>query len=159
MNATYGALIFAIVAVVGPLTPQAQTQPASEKPDVVVSGCIMQAQRTGSLADDTGAGVVATPNTAPAEANNAEPVNAYLLTNASAAGTAERERALPKSYTLQGHEQELAKHLGHHVQVTGRLLPPRTPPVAGAKATAPGIERIAVNTVKMLDAKCPAKTP
>jgi hypothetical protein len=128
---------------------------------VTVSGCVEQAQRTGSLADDTGTGTAASPSTAPVEANTAELVNAYLLTNATPAGSAASEgRTQPTSYTLQGREQELAKHKGHQVEVRGRIMPPRAPSgPAASKATATGIQRIAVDGVKMVSAKCPAKTP
>jgi len=159
MKAAYCAIVFTVVVIAGLRTPDAQTAPASQTSDVTVSGCIMQAERTGSLADDTGAGVRATPNTAPVDANSAEALDAYLLTNASVAGLTDQNRAVPRSYTLQGLEQELAKHRGHHVEITGRLLPARATAAASTKATAPGIERIAVHTVKMLNLECPAKTP
>ena len=157
MNPACRAFVIALLVMVAVPTPEAETQPAAATSDVIISGCVTQVQRTGSLADDSGAGVRATPNTAATEANNAEPVNAYLLTNASTAGRTEHERAVPRSYTLQGHEQELAQHLGRHVEVAGRLLPARTAGTPDTKATAPGIERIAVQTVKMLTSECPAK--
>ena len=121
---------------------------------ITVTGCVMQAQRTGSLADDTGAGTAATPTTAPVDANTSEPVDAYLLTNASQVTDSEK-RERPTSYTLEGHAAELAKHKGHRVEVTGQLLPAR--PKSGTKAAVPGIERIAVASVKMLSAECPVK--
>jgi hypothetical protein len=120
---------------------------------IVVSGCIMQAQRAGSLADDSGAGTAATPNSAPVDANTAEPVDAYLLTNATP--VPDEKRATPTSYTLQGRADEVATHKGHRVEVTGQLLPPR--PKGGTGAATPNIERIAVASVKMLSAECPVK--
>jgi hypothetical protein len=58
-----------------------QAGPASM--DVTLVGCVTQAARTGSLADDNRSGAASTPATAPRDANSAEPVDAYLLTNAS----------------------------------------------------------------------------
>ena len=153
------SMVVAVLGCLGLGILQAQGPSGTAGPDVTVSGCIAQAQRSGSLADDTGAGTAATPNSAPAEANSAELVDAYLLTNADPVGAdKDLKRAAPTSYTLEGREQEISKHKGHRVEVTGSLLPPRA--AAGApqvKAAAPGIKRIAVRSLKMLSAECPAK--
>jgi hypothetical protein len=153
------ALIF---AVIGLMNPQATTgQAASSTPLVTVSGCVTQAERTGSLADDNRAGIAATPNTAPTDANSAEPVDAYLLTNASPMLPKADDPKLPRptSYGLQGHERELSTHKGHRVEIVGRLLPSRESAASPTKPSAPGIERIAVQSVRMLSPQCPAKTP
>jgi hypothetical protein len=132
---------------------------AQERQAVTVAGCVEQAQRTGSLADDTGAGTAATPSTAAIEANRAEPVDAYLLTNATPARPEEADTP-PTTYTLQGHADELATHKGHRVEITGWQLPAasfdRTPPT---NPIATGIRRIIVDSVKMVSPECPAKTP
>jgi len=159
------ARVIAAVVLLGTIafqTVQAQTPTGTTGTTVNVSGCVAQAGRTGSLADDSGVGVKATPNSAPNEANSAELLNAYLLTNATpATGEGQgADRAKPTSYTLQGHEQEFAQHKGHKAQVTGRLLPaPSAARPADAKAPAPGIERIVVESVRMLSAECPVTKP
>src|SRR5262245_31211392 len=100
--------ILTMLAAIAVQTLQAQTPTGTTGTIVTVSGCVAQAERTGSLADDSGVGVKATPNTAPVEANSAELVNAYLLTNAMRAGSEGEDpnRTKPTSYTLQGHEPE-----------------------------------------------------
>jgi hypothetical protein len=121
---------------------------------------VTQAQRTGSLADETGAGTVPTPNTAGIEANSGEPLNVYVLLNATpiANGAAEEARAERTSYALQGLESELATHRGHHVQIVGRLSP--LPPAAEtSKAAVSTPQRIAVASIKMISVRCPDAPP
>jgi hypothetical protein len=105
---------------------------------------------------------------APNEANSGEFVNAYLLTNATlvnggqTTGTAGNATntymSTPSSFTLQGLEQELAKHKGHRVEVVGTVMPPtasKKGPVT--KAVAEGIQRLRISSVKMLGTDCKAK--
>jgi hypothetical protein len=140
------------------LTTSGQGEQNTRTSSITVSGCVTQAEKTGSLADDARAGVAATPNTAPVDANSAQPIDAYLLTNAFSRATTEpADQRAPTSYALQGREQELSRHKGHRVEVTGQLLPERSSP-ASAQSIAPGIRRISVQSVKMLSAKCPADT-
>lgn len=153
--ATYWATV--ILAATGFAAPTApgQDQPAREQV-VKVSGCIAQPSRTGSLTDDTGAGNVPSPNTAGVEANNLEPVNAYVLLDATApadGASVERDAGRRTSYALQGQASELANHKGHRVEVVGRLLPP-LPAAGGSKSPAAATPRIAVQTVKMLSPQC-----
>src|SRR5262245_27899353 len=140
--------------------PQSQTPPAKMK--VTVSGCVTQAERNGSLADDTGTGVSSTPATAPVDANTALPVNAYVLASAEriAAETEDTTKEAATSYALVGHEQELAKHKGHRVEITGQLMAPR-PAVdsTAGKMAASNVQRIAVDAIKMLSIECPAPRP
>jgi hypothetical protein len=136
-------------------TAHAQDQLGRER-IVKVSGCIAEASRTGSLTDDTGAGNVPSPNTAGVEANNLEAVNAYILLDAMPAsddGGVQREAGKRTSYALQGLASELASHKGHRVEIVGQLLP-RMPAVSGSKSPAAATQRIAVQTVKMLSARC-----
>src|SRR5262245_26803257 len=139
MMRRHTAIVCSVLGLIGPPVIGAQDQPAPR--NFKVSGCVTQAERTGSQADDAGAGVVATPNTAPTEANSAEPIDAYLLTNASVlpTGSADPKRSVPTSYALRGLEQELSTHKGHRVEVTGQLLPPRETAGASTKTAAPGI--------------------
>jgi hypothetical protein len=158
MTRIHSTIAFVFVATIGWQGLQAQGQPGPSPMDVTVIGCISQAERTGSLADDSGAGVVATPNTAPVDANSAEPVDAFLLTHATATTSSDAgKRPVLTSYTLEGREKDLSQHKGHRVEVTGRRLPPRgSVGASSTKSTAPGIERIAVRSVKMLSPECPA---
>ena len=150
----HAAVVCAVLGTIGLQGAGAQKQPGTRTMEVKVSGCVTQAERTGSLADDAGAGVVATPNTAPTEANSAEPIDAYLLTNASVlpTGSDDPNRTLPTSYALHGREQELSTHKGHRVEVTGQLLPLRE---TAGESTKPGIQRIAVQSVRTVSTECP----
>jgi hypothetical protein len=151
----YWAMVVLAVASFGAQTAHAQDQLGRARV-VKVSGCIAQAQRTGSLTDDSGAGNVPSPNTAGVEANSSEPVNAYILLSATpvadGAGV-HREAAARTSYALQGLASELATHRGHRVEIVGQLLP-RVAAVSGPKSPAAATQRIAVQTVKMLSAQC-----
>lgn len=158
--------LIAAFAIVGTTTlfaaaPQSQNPPTNMK--VTVSGCVTQAERNGSLADDTGTGVSSTPATAAVDANNAQPVNAYLLTSAErlTSETEDTTKDATTSYALVGHEQDMAKHKGHRVEITGQLMAPRSGSDSTAgKAAQSNVQRIAVDTVKMLNVECAApKTP
>jgi len=115
------AMVVLAVATFGAQTAHAQDQLGRQRV-VKVSGCIAQAQRTGSLTDDTGAGNVPSPNTAGVEANSSEPLNAYILLNATPAADGSRvhrEARARTSYALQGLPSELATHRGHRVEIVG----------------------------------------
>ena len=61
----------------------------------------------------------------------------------------------PTSYTLQGLETELVKHKGHRVEIVGTVLQPtKSGRGAGNKATAEGIQRVKVSSVKMIGNTC-----
>jgi hypothetical protein len=150
--------IWAVFAVIGFEALQTAGQDGATSINVTVTGCVTQATRTGSLADDSRAGVVATPATAPVDANSAAPVDAYLLTDASqmAPKAEDPKRTTPTSYALVGHEQELSTHKGHRVQIVGRRLPRAESSTTANQPAAPGIERIAVASLKMLSSECRA---
>ena len=152
--APYWAMV--ILAAASFASPTAHAQNQLGERIVTVSGCIAQPSRTGSLTDDTGGGNVPSPNTAGVEANSSEPVNAYILLDATPAadGTRVPRKAGERtSYSLQGLASELANHKGHRVEIVGQLLP-RLPAVSSRKSPAATIERIAVQTIKMLSAQC-----
>jgi hypothetical protein len=152
---TYWAMV--VLAATGCAAQTAHAQDQLDRDRVVkVSGCIAQATRTGSLTDDTGAGHVPSPNTAGVEANSSEPVNAYVLLDATPAddgGGAQRQAGKRTSYALQGLASELANHKGHRVEIVGRLEP-RPSAVSGPKSPAAATQRITVQTVKMLSVQC-----
>jgi hypothetical protein len=90
------------------------------------------------------------------EANSSEPLNAYILLNATPAadgGGVHREAGARTSYALQRLASELATHRGHRVEIVGKFLP-RVVAVSGAKSPAAATQRIAVQTVRMLSAQC-----
>ena len=153
--ATYLAMVILAAGSFATLTAHGQDQLGRQR-IVKVSGCIAQAPRTGSLTDDTGTGNVPSPNTAGVEANSSEPVNAYILLDATPvadASGAQREAGERTSYSLQGLASELANHKGHRVEIAGQLLP-RLPAVSSPKSPEAAIQRIAVQAVKMLSAQC-----
>jgi len=155
---TYRAMV--ILVAIGFAAQIAHAQDQQDREQVVkVSGCVSQASRTGSLTDDTGAGNVPSPNTAGVEANSSEPVNVYLLLDATLpadGGRVQRESGERTGYTLQGLASELADHKGHRVEIVGRLLP-RAPAAGGPKSPAAATPRIAVQTVTMLSAQCQSR--
>jgi hypothetical protein len=79
-----------------------QNLPVNSTP--TIQGCVAQVQRDGSLAPKAGA--TATPGTTAQEANNPDPTGVYQLLDARVAGDM---AAKPTSYSLAGHEVELAK--------------------------------------------------
>jgi hypothetical protein len=151
--AILGATVILAVASFATQTVHAQDQLVRDR-QVKVSGCVAQAQRTGSLTDDTRTGNVPSPNTAGVEANSSEPVNAYILLDATpVADGAQRPAGERTSYSLQGLASELANHRGHRVEIAGKLLPD-LPAVSGPKSPRAAIQRIEVQTIKMLSAQC-----
>ena len=98
-------------------------------------------------------GPQATPETAAIEANNPTPTDRYQLNDATpAAGGAQPAKT---TYALRGQEQELAKHLGHRVQISGALLAPLASKLpAKTAATADAIRTVQVTTVKMVGTDC-----
>jgi hypothetical protein len=60
-----------------------------------------------------------------------------------------------KSFALQGHEAELQAHTGHRVELTGSVAPPRRPSTAqGQASAASGVQRLVVESVKMIKNSC-----
>ena len=156
-----------LLAVATSITLSAQTTPAPA-PSVSVTGCVAQVQRDGSLGPKA-SGVQATPETAANEANNPNPTNRYELLDATPAGGDEKPaeaatagtRAKPArtTYALRGQENELAKHVGIRVQISGELTKPLTErlPAKDAKA-AETVRTVQVASVKMVGTDCsPAK--
>jgi hypothetical protein len=158
------ATFFALMATV---SLSAQTPPAKPPaaapgaPGTTVTGCIAEVQRDGSLGPKaTGTGAT-TPETAAMEANNPQPTNRYQLLEAGPAestGTATAAKAAKTTYALRGQEAELAKHVGHRVQIAGSLLAPLASKVpAKAAETADGTRTVQVSSVKMLGTDCSPK--
>jgi hypothetical protein len=131
-------------------TASAQT-PAGER--VSVRGCVHRAQRDGTLSA-TATGRTATPNTAGTEANSGKLVDAFTLKDATPvndlANTGRTE------YALQGSAAELAKHVGHRVEIAGSLLPSVAEMQVDKSRPAEGIRRVQVTGVKMIGSECSA---
>jgi hypothetical protein len=108
-----------------------------------------------------------TPETATAEANNPEPTGRFMLLDAgpiastpaveATSGTSTKQART--SYALRGHEQELAKHVGHRVEIAGTLLPPAASKLpAQTASTAEGIRAVQVDKLKMVGTNCSASS-
>ena len=149
--------------VLASATISAQTPTTAEKSPISVVGCVAPAQRDGSLGPKPTLNPPP-PEAAAGEANNPEPTGRFMLLDAApvAAGAAAAPQADEKSarqtrtsYTLRGHEAELAKHVGHRVEVTGALMPPAEAKLPSqAAATAEGIRAVQVEAIKMLGTDC-----
>jgi hypothetical protein len=147
-------------------TASAQTAPPSPNQTVTVRGCVAPAQRDGSQEARSAGNTPVTPQAAPDEANSGEFVNAYLLNDATlvtggrpdAAASTGTYVSKPTSYTLQGLESEMAKHKGHRVEIVGTVQQPtKSGRGPGNKATAEGIQRVKVSSVKMIGNSCAAQ--
>jgi hypothetical protein len=122
---------------------------------VSVRGCVERPQRDGTLSA-TSTGRTASPNTAPTEANSGEMVDAFTLKDATPVN--EKANTGRTEYTLQGNTAELAKHVGHRVEIAGNLLPSVAETQTDKAKPAEGIRRVQVTGVKMIASKC-AATP
>ena len=138
------------------------TLSAAQKTTIAVTGCVAPAQRGGSLGAKSTL-TPPTPETATTEANNPEPTGRFMLLDATSVGDKPEVEATSgttskqtrTSYALRGHEPELAKHVGHRVEVTGTLMPPAASKLpAQAAATAEGIRAVQVERLKMLGSDC-----
>ena len=160
MRPTAAAFVL-ILAATG--IASAQTAPPSPNQTVTLRGCVAPAQRDGSQEARSAGNTPVTPQAAPDEANSGEFVNAYLLNDATlvtpgrAATPASTGTYVskPTSYTLQGLEPEMSKHKGHRVEIVGTVMQPtKAGRGAGNKATAEGIQRVKVSSVKMIGPTC-----
>jgi hypothetical protein len=147
--------------VIASVSISAQTPSTAQKPTIAVTGCVAPAQRDGSLSTKSTLTPPA-PENAATEANNPEPSGRFMLldavpVNPPAVATSSEKTAKPTrtSYALRGSEQELAKHVGHRVEITGALMPPPAAKLPSkTAATAEGIRAVQVETVKMLGTNC-----
>jgi hypothetical protein len=126
-----------------------QNLPVNSTP--TIQGCVAQVQRDGSLAPKAGA--TATPETTAREANNPAPTGVYQLLDARVAGDT---AAKPTSYSLTGHEAELAKLEGQRVEITGTVLPPSGDNRSGQPVASDGSQRIRVSAVRKIEGQCSA---
>jgi hypothetical protein len=142
---------------------------------ITVVGCIENAVADGSLGG-TPLGTSATPANAGTVANVQPPVDGFLLTAArpaeagavgtsgassagavSTAGAAAAATEELKTYALEGDRNDLAAHKGHRVEITGALAPPASSgvnPRPDPEAFKTGVQRLRVQSVKMIAASC-----
>jgi hypothetical protein len=130
----------------------AQTKAPAAAANISVEGCVERAQRNGSVGG-TGVGTSSSPNTADRDANSSETLDVFQLSDARSIPSDPAAKGTPTSYGLQGQEQELGRHTGHRVQVTGALAP-QSADTSTSSAAAAGIRRIRVTAVKMISASC-----
>jgi hypothetical protein len=126
----------------------------------VTVGCINRAEQNGSSAGAPGV-PPATSATAPNLANSQEPTGVLLLNGATAANATNETktraaagdavRPAPGTYVLDGLRQELDRHVGHQVEVTGTLRVVKEGPPAIQNT----VGHIQVVSVKMLAVSCP----
>lgn len=142
-----------ILAFAASVSLSAQTPPAPTS--ITVTGCVAAVQRDGSTGPKA-TGTQATPETAPFEANNPEPTNRFQLVDATSTPAA--DKAKPTTYALRGQETELAKHVGHRVQIAGGLMAPLAAKLPSkAAATAEAVRTVQVTSVKMIGTNCSMK--
>ena len=70
----------------------------------------------------------------------------------------EPNKADTTAYGLRGHDAELAKHVGHRVEIGGSLMAPlaaKLPP--NSASTAEGVRTVQVSSVKMVGTDCSPK--
>jgi hypothetical protein len=143
-----------ILAFTASVSLWAQT-PSAPPPSITVSGCVAAVQRDGSTGPKA-TGTQATPETAPFEANNPEPTNRFQLVEATP--TPNPDKSKPTTYALRGQDTELAKHVGHRVEIAGGLMAPLASKLPSkAAATAETIRTVQVTSVKMIGTNCSVK--
>ena len=150
-----------LCAIVASVSLSAQTPTPAPATSFSATGCVTEVQRDGSLGVKA-TGPQATPETAAIEANNPEPTNRYQLLDATPATPAVPAGSAAKptktTYALRGQETELAKHVGHRVQIAGSLMSPLAAKVpAKAASTADGTRTVQVASVKMVGTDCSAR--
>jgi hypothetical protein len=141
-------------------TAQAQQTPAADKTKTELSGCLQSSRADTTNADPKG--IIYTLDVAEA-ASTTTP--AASTTGTSAQSGAARAAAVAKTrYSLTPEASvDLTKHVGHHVQLTGVLLPPAAGGSAATATAATGAKPLPgaahrmfrVTGLKMIAAKCP----
>ena len=138
------------------LMPIIQSAPAQEKPtstETVLSGCLRDAR-----ADTTNADPKGVIYTLEAAASTSSTTPAPISGAAQAAAVAKTRYALSVDGSV-----DLSKHVGHHVQLTGKLLSEQrtsqnaSAPAPTAAKPLPGAAHrtFQVTGLKMIAAKCP----
>jgi hypothetical protein len=156
-------MVTALLVVALPARVLAQNA-ASQQDTIIVTGCVEQAHRNGSLAGTPVGTSAVSPNTADDDANSQTPVDRYLLTGATVRKTMEEATGTAgaantssnlRSYALKGHDAELREHKGQRVEITGTVAPsPKASLPADRASLASGVEQLNVETMKVVGASC-----
>jgi hypothetical protein len=167
------ALTFALG--VGMKAQSASSSPTSQssRENVTVTGCL-QGDPASVAASATAPGAAAATASSKFVLANAK-IGA-VASGASAAGTSGSTTASAgsgSSYALEGDATELQKHVGHEIEVTGRIESPSASAPSGTGTTgsappAPAIgsspaskagsmQKVQVQSVKMISVSCGAK--
>ena len=110
---------------------------------ITVSGCV---ERADQVASSTAPGTTVDSlsfvliNTAPQTAGTS-----------GGAGAARREASMDKGYRLDADVAKLNPHVGHKVEITGRVVEPATTNGAASSANGP---KVKVESIKMLSETC-----
>ena len=154
----------AMLMFLAELNGQTTSRPVAKTPApgaaIVTVGCVNRAEQNGSLAGGPGV-LPATAATAPNLANSQEPTGVLLLNGAPAANATNETktraaagdavRLAPATYVLDGLREELDRHVGHQVEVTGTLRVVKEGPPTIQNT----VGHIQVASVKMLAVSCP----
>lgn len=142
-----------------PQTPNPATPPQAQRPATDTQRPATDTQRTGN-ADQTItiAGCLKeekdVPGLKPSGAEKAGMTDDYVLTNVKiAAGSAVSGIGVGPMYEVEGiSEAELKKHVGHQVELMGRIVQPTT----GTAASATDAPDFNATSLKMVAATCTA---
>jgi hypothetical protein len=158
--ATTGALV-GMMTVAGPLGPTAEmNRNAAQAEKVTVVGCVERADQVTQTATlgttvDSLSFVLLEPK---ADASASGSARAPIGTSGSGARPDANTSVSPKMYRLDGEVETLNPHVGHQVEISGRLMAadpaPATP--APAPTDSPGTApTLKVESVRLLAATCP----
>lgn len=155
-------VIWSGVALMTCVGGQAEQGERSVQPNrAAFVGCVNRATQSGSLGAMPGV-PPARPETAPVQANAGLPTGLFLLNGARPANAnddvrsepaSHPEEAGPTTYVLDGTSEQLERHAGQWVEVTGtvRLLH------EGGPSTGSDVKHLQVASIRMLTASCPPK--
>ena len=155
-------LIFALVTALGSAVPGplAKVEAQTPSPDLFVAvGCVARATHNGSIAGSPGV-PPASPNTAPTLANSSEPTQAFMLNEAVVKPSAPSDQKengdveKPRTFVLDG-PQKLDAHVGHRMEVTGKIVRAYGGAKAGDKEP---VDHIQVASLKMVGSDCATAT-
>ena len=149
-----------MTAAVSGVTAQ---QPRSSDSSIVTVGCVAQAIPDGSLSGSPGV-PPSTPATAPILANAGQPTGSFVLSGATPADASAEVRAEAAAgrppaaatslttYALGGSPSEVARHVGHWVEVTGNLT---VASAGGEESIKTPVKHLTPVVIRMIASKCP----
>jgi hypothetical protein len=168
-----------LLAQAGSQQPSTQTPTSqSQSQSITVTGCLQSPSQAGTPGATGTAGTAAgaagqwrltnATKGSPSGAAGATTPSGSAPGATAGAGAAAGSKGAGMTYVLEGRSDELAKHAGHQIEVTGTLAPSSgagsspsgatgTAGAAGAtpSAGAGAQQRLQVSSVRMLSANCP----